>query len=290
MTAPTALPTPPPSGCSESAPGSSLPFIHPHISIFTCERKGRLVRPSVALKEGETVLIDAPYALVPGLRADGPPYVLCSRHGCQRRLPSGSGEREISCDNACMEEVMWCSEDCRALDRTRHGLECGWLRRCARTIQETHGGSDFLLVWMIARMLINREMAEKLHQPVFQDQQLGQATNPQTHLERRGWDAVWNLEGTARFFANETVAHWRDLVDSYLSPAVFGLAFPAEDIVELICKVETNSFGLYPGITGRLTATTSRGDYYGGGVWPTAAMFNHACCPNVSDFFTGRVC
>jgi len=73
------------------------------------------------------------------------------------------------------------------------------------------------------------------------------------------------------------------MTSNYICNGILPLKYPMDEIVNLICKIELNSFGLYPGVTGQypVVSTEGRGDYYGGGVYPTAAMFNHSCCPNV---------
>lgn len=193
----------------------------------------------------------------------------------------------VSCPERCIEEVAWCNDRCREQDAVRHGKECRWLRETAAEIREGHGDSDFGLVWLIARILIARSVEDETpHQkppettPPDQDN-----LKVDSHFGRRGWEAVWNLEGSPDAFPSARIAHWRDLTRRFLCHGSLGVGYHEDEILSLICKVETNSFGLYPGVTGVYPPPHShatRGEYYGAGVYPTAAMFNHACCPNVS--------
>jgi hypothetical protein len=157
-------------------------------------------------------------------------------------------------------------------------------------------------MWLIIRILINRHLKnERSHDMVLPQSESdpidrrvedvphnsNQPHQPMkwlgSHFNRRGWESVWNLEGDPTFFSPEKVKHWRTMTSNYICNGILPLKYPMDEIVNLICKIELNSFGLYPGVTGQypVVSTEGRGDYYGGGVYPTAAMFNHSCCPNV---------
>lgn len=272
---------------SESKDVESAPYVHPGLAVGVDPAKGRQVTPTTLLKDGEVLMIDKPYALVPAMLTDQPPFQICSRHDCNRRLLPGP-ENSVRCLQGCIAEAVWCDEECRAWDNKRHTIECAWLKRFADQIRQTHGDCEFGLLWMIARILIARNMEQQQHirDPSTETSPtLTQANNiSSSHFGRRGWDAVWNLEGHIGAFSTERIYHWRQFVRNYLATDSLGLDVDTEEIVNLICKVETNSFGLYPGVTGEypVTSFVSRGEYYGGGIYPTAAMFNHSCCPNVS--------
>ncbi|KAH8647641.1 hypothetical protein BX600DRAFT_442999 [Xylariales sp. PMI_506] len=297
----------------------SAPYVHPSLSVVLDDpAKGRQVTCISPIRDGEVLLVDAPYALVPAMAMDEPPFYLCSRHECSRRIPKSplialtvapkrtaavmaaattAADAVVWClEEGCPAEVTWCSEECRAQDHRRHQMECPWLRSCGPEIRNLHGDSDFGLLWLIARILINkylelawREQPISLASPGTSDtldQRSDIAPLSVSHFERKGWDAVWNLDGTVATFPTELVERWRGFAERYLTPTgPLGTAGDvADSVVSLICKVETNSFGLYPGVTGEypVVSLVSRGQYYGGGIYPTAAMFNHACCPNVT--------
>lgn len=273
-----------------------LPYIHPDLTIKESPTKGRLVSTTSPVARGDILLFDGPNALVPAMLVDDPPFLICSRHGCHQRMPNGAKRMQsppIGCMNRCLAEVVWCSTECRSLDTARHQLECFWLKKTARQICDAYGDSEFVLMWLIVRILIVRytheEQATTISNeadPVSEGEPAKQPSKwDGSHFSWRGWDAVWNLEGDPAFFSPGKVQHWRTMTNNYIRNGILPLKYDADDIVKLICKVETNSFGLYPGVTGQFPVNWSvdRGDYYGGGIYPTAAMFNHSCCPNVSD-------
>jgi hypothetical protein len=56
-------------------------------------------------------------------------------------------------------------------------------------------------------------------------------------------------------------------------------------VLHLICQEEANSFGLYPRETGHFplpNPPVDRGEQFAAAVYPTAAIANHSCLPNVS--------
>ena len=282
--------TPDSTHASECHPEEFEPYVHQGLAIGVDPAKGRWVTPKRSLRDGEVLLIDAPYALVPAMLTDEPPFQFCSRHDCNRRFLPGC-ERSVSCLRRCIAEVVWCDEECRARDEKRHAMECAWLKLLSAEIRSKLGDSDFGLLWLIARILITRRIKQQQQRSTHVASTepgltTGQVDDPSTsHFERKGWDAVWNLAGHAGAFSVEQVGRWRRFVRTYLAVGLLGLdGVDTDEVVNLICKVETNSFGLYPGVTGEypVTSFVSRGGYYGGGIYPTAAMFNHSCCPNVS--------
>ena len=282
---------------STQAPESHIdepePYVHQGLTIGVDPAKGRWVTPTTPLRDGEVLLIDEPYALVPAMLADEPPFQFCSRHDCNRRFPPQS-TKSVGCLRGCIAEVAWCDEECRALDGKRHSMECAWLKQLSAEIRATNGDSDFGLLWLIARILIARHIEQQRRIEIASAKPSSKVVHADdissSHFGRRGWDAVWNLAGHAGSFSPELVGRWKWFVRTYLPADLLGLdSVDIEEVVDLICKVETNSFGLYPGVTGEypVTSFVSRGGYYGGGIYPTAAMFNHSCCPNVSLIIAG---
>lgn len=261
--------------------GGATAYLHPNLAVEVDAVKGRKVVASQPILEREVVIVDTPYALVPAMEQDEPPFVPCSNSDCNRRIPRMS-ESRIHCEKKCAVEVSWCSSECRSRDSRRHDMECSWLKELSPQIRATYGDSDFGLLWLIARIVISKQIAGERAD--------SQTTNAMSedHFDRKGWAAVWNLEGDVHAFLDERVAYWTQLAETYLQSSLLGARLSADETVNLICKVELNSFGLYPGVTGEypVESFVSRGEYYGGGVYPTAAMFNHACCPNVREKWT----
>lgn len=265
---------PHPSG-SLTLRGGATAYLHPNLTVDVDELKGRQVIASQIINRGEVMIVDTPYALVPGMEPDEPPFHLCSNSDCNRRIPRIDKSR-VHCLQNCAAEVAWCNQECRFRDSIRHGMECSWLKYLSPQIR-AFGDFDFGLLWLIARIIIAKQRNGD-----------GEANDSsgipsRDHFQRTGWDAVWNLEGGTDAFPRDRIAYWTHLTETYLGSSLLGARLTTQETVDLICKVELNSFGLYPGVTGEypVESFVSRGEYYGGGIYPTAAMFNHACCPNV---------
>lgn len=251
-------------------PPSTSRFIHPRLTVGFSPSAGRMVASTGSVKAGDVLMIDQPYALVPAMAPDQPLFAICSSHTCNRRIPSES--EMVYCAHGCVEEVAWCNEECRLRDERFHAAECSWLREMAGGMRAEYDDADFGVIWLIARCLIRKQL----------EYDGKQVANHVSHFDRRGWNAVWNLDGP---IPSAKEKHWETIFDKYFTAMAKGLAGSVKEAMDLLWKVENNSFGLYPGTTGEypVASFVSRGEYYGGGVWPTAAMFNHSCCPNVRN-------
>lgn len=266
--------------------------VHPALTVSRSATKGRLVVAASIIEPHTTLMIDLPYALVPAPLAHDPPFCLCSHDRCHRRW-SASNHFTIACPQRCAPELVWCSDDCRAQDASRHEPECAWLRSGGRKARQKHGEFGFELLWLLARIFIRKHCDEawagknpgdRVQHPDATDDAVDSLADAASHFDRRGWDSVWHLAGSPESFPAKDVRGWRDLATNYLIDQLPGVACTVDQAVGLVCRIETNSFGLYPGVTGDFPVMNrnGRGEYYGSGLYPTAAMFNHACCPNVS--------
>ncbi|KXJ85326.1 hypothetical protein Micbo1qcDRAFT_237521 [Microdochium bolleyi] len=268
---------------------AEAPTIHPALAVRRSATKGRMVVAASAIEPRTTLMVDLPYALVPAPRAHDPPFSFCSRDRCHRRLPLPS-QTAVTCPQRCAPEVVWCSQDCRAQDTARHQPECAWLRSGGCTVRQKHGEFGFELLWLLAKMFIRKHCDGSLTTTTATtttrdaDADADADADTTSHFNHRGWDSVWDLAGSPASFPDQDVRGWRDLARAHLVDKIPGVACTLDQAVGLVCRIETNSFGLYPGVTGEfpITQRQGRGEYYGSGLYPTAAMFNHACCPNVS--------
>ena len=215
-------------------------------------------------------------------------------------------KQPVPCSKHCAREILWCSDNCRSKDARRHLSECAWLRTCGAQVQAEESIVEFELLWLLVKIFIRKQLDEQTsthgklqHSAEEQRKQKDAVTiqsdeppmTPQSHFEQRGWDSVWDLAGSPDGFPAEDVARWRKMADIYLVGQIPDVECTTNQAMGLICRLETNSFGLYPGVTGiyPITSREGRGDYYGSGLYPTAAMFNHACCPNVSLPLVSRI-
>ncbi|KAF4454446.1 hypothetical protein F53441_3073 [Fusarium austroafricanum] len=234
--------------------------------------KGRLLRATGPIREGTVLLVDTPYAIVPSVTSHEP--LICSNLSCSRRVQQNG--RAVRCEQACLDDVVWCSIACRATDRVRHDFECSWLKKHADALRRKEGEYNFATVWHVVRLLATWNV--ELHS----GHAIAQHRYPWEAHFLRGWKAVDMCCAYLDSWPEAQVAHWKRLVNEYMSDAS-GLPclLSAEQMLLLLCKEETNTFGLYPRVTGS-HSVSDRGESYGMALYPRAAQFNHSCLPNVA--------
>lgn len=257
--------------------------VHPHLLETTDPLKGRQFRASHLITKGTILLIDPPYAILPVV--DNPAAndtLICSNPSCNRPSPCNSSGR-CSCPNACVPDVAWCSTSCQDADQFRHVFECTWLKRYARSIRSKWGEYTFGMLWVIVRLLATRHCEISSHHRHHRRRQ--QQEQDQQDQQPKRWAGIDSLCGSTHTWPHAQVRTWTILVKKYLqnSPTLpHGLT--PERILHLICQEEANSFGLYPRETGLLPIPDpplDRGEQFGAAVYPTAAIANHSCSPNV---------
>ncbi|KAE8363808.1 hypothetical protein BDV27DRAFT_165220 [Aspergillus caelatus] len=255
-------------------------WIHPRLIQSVDPIKGRQLRVSQPIRKGELLLVDLPYALIPVV--DCPEQsedIRCSNPACHRRV-ARTVER-VSCPNRCSADVVWCNPSCRDADNIRHQFECTWLKKYATSIRSKWGEYDFGMLWLIVRILANRHV-EFRNTP--SSDKTGSVSSNLGSFET-GWNAIRSFCGSQETWAHSQVRHWTMLVKKYLgSSDSLPHGMSSSDVLDLICQEEANSFGLYPRETGAFPLpelAVDRGEQFGAGVYPTAALANHSCSPNI---------
>lgn len=241
-------------------------YIHSYLHQSHDPKKGRQLLVSASVKKGTVLIADAPYALVP-IRE--PPKeddddsswsdeaVLCSNVLCRRRVPriiAGGEQVRVHCPNNCLEDVVWCNTDCRTIDKKRHAIECPWLKKYSAEIRRVHGEEDFTLLWLTMRLLAARYLEtyppSKWGSTDNERQGEGAEGLPWETRFKRGWESIECMRSNRGRWTETRIRHWEGLLKKYLSdPEQPGL-LSAEEILTLICKKETNTFGLYEFSTG----------------------------------------
>lgn len=315
---PTPVPTKPPGSLGEPEgplnPQDAGFFVHPHLTPDNDPHKGRMLRSSGLIPTGTVVLVDTSYAIVPIPSAipdtnggtPSAPSLVCSNLACSRRTNPASSKRVI-CSRKCDKDVVWCDEGCRAADRIRHDFECQWLRQQGAVMRQKETNYDFITLWHVVRLLAGwyREVRTAgatwpttsstptdITNPADTDtqgrSQRGTAVAGDTRFSWN-WEAVLQCCDFLESWPASQAEHWGRLAQTYMmDKAVLPCPLSFEQMVSLICKEETNTFGLYPKATGTSTTASSdgpaqsRGETYGVSLYPRAAMFNHSCRPNVS--------
>lgn len=139
------------------------------------------------------------------------------------------------------------------------------------------------MLWIVIRMLAGRDLELNI-KSTNPDSQQDTLDLPWSHRFKRGWDAgIDGLLGNRERWPRERLQHWADLVERYLSDEDQPGLLSADDLLTLICKEETNTFGLYAVDTGPLETQQERGPPYGLACYPRATNCNHSCLPNVSS-------
>ncbi|CAG8231621.1 unnamed protein product [Penicillium salamii] len=252
--------------------GITPDWIHPHLIQSTDPIKGRQFRVSGPIPKGACLLVDRPYAIIPV--DENPDNLICSYPACNR--PACNPERN-PCPNACLPDVIWCSSTCRVADQVRHGVECTWLKRYAGPIRSKWSEYDFGMLWVIVRLLAMRH--SQMHK-------LSAASGGASVQQlEHGWDGIDSLCGSSDTWSHDKVRLWSTLVKKYLrSSSAFPHDMGIDRVLHLICQEEANSFGLYPRETGHFPVPkppVDRGEQYAAAVYPTAAIANHSCSPNI---------
>ncbi|KAF5024415.1 hypothetical protein F66182_3501 [Fusarium sp. NRRL 66182] len=250
-------------------------YVHPHLVPDQDPCKGRLLRATGPIREGTVLLVDTPYAIVPSVTSDNE-ALICSNLLCSRRVPQNG--RAVSCPRGCLREVVWCNIACQATDMLRHDFECSWLNTYGSQMRRKESEYNFATLWHVVRLLATWNA--ELHS----GHAITQRRYPWETRFLRGWRAVDMCCAYLDSWPEPQITHWKRLVDEYLSdtsvlPCMLN---PAETLL-LLCKEETNTFGLYPRVTGSQSLSdrsVSRGESYGLALYPRAAQFNHSCSPN----------
>lgn len=247
--------------------------VHPHLKPDNDPSKGRMLRSTTCIPAGTVILVDSPYAIVPTRTSDAA-QVICSNLACSRRVMPDT--KTVTCPRKCDRDVIWCDMSCRAADQSRHDYECLWLREKGHTARQTESPYDFATLWHVVRLLAGWSKEVRA---------TGNRCQQTTGEFDSGWAAVLMCCDYLDSWPKSQVEHWERLTRAYMDDkSVLPCPLSADQMLSLICKEETNTFGLYPRATGTPVddGSVTRGESYGLGLYPRAAMFNHSCQPNVS--------
>ncbi|KAL4733925.1 S-adenosyl-L-methionine-dependent methyltransferase [Aspergillus similis] len=238
-------------------------YIHPSVVQDYDPRKGRLVRVAAPVPAGTVIMADAPYALVPAV----PP-------GATMRL-SAAICSVVGGYRATRPHVSV------AAGQALHDFECAWLKKHGNQIRQEESEDELAMLWVIMRMLAGRLIESDLRRRLTTGEE---DASPYLWSGRfkRGFQVMEAMRGNQEAWPDEKIARWRDLIQKYLHDQRSDLA-DDEELLSLICKEESNSFGLYRGATGLPDSLQAqqRGAQYGLACYPRETLCNHSCVPNL---------
>lgn len=260
-------------------------YIHPQLGIGHEPVKGRLLCALSAIPAGTVLMADVPFGLVPTTKQSKTRTnpITCSSLFC-RKL--GADIPGVRCPNACTPDVVWCNDNCRIQDQARHDIECAWLKQNATTIRQEESEEVFAMLWIVVRLIAGR-LLENANANTISSSKKASRTNSFSWQNRflRGWDSVKNCSGNHGSWPSDRIQPWMRLVQDYFSDDISdSFQMTREEILALMCREETNSFGLHRDATGNFRPSNSaepRDEPYAAGLFPRALNFNHSCAPNV---------
>lgn len=260
-----------PSTPTTNRPDSDF-HVHPHLTSAIDPIKGRFLRTLRSIRAGTVVLRDTPYAIVPLPTQND--SLICSNLTCSRRTAVNG--TILRCSRNCDVDVVWCNSHCRLADSKRHEYECQWLKTQGQVCRRDESQYDFVTLWHVVRLLAGWSLEVR-----------SKTLNCKFNRDERfkwDWEAVLMCCDYLESWPEAQLQHWKRLAEVYMMdtlilPCPLNLA----EMVSLICKEETNTFGLYPNVTGVMNEPVARGESYGLSLYPRAAQFNHSCQPNVSN-------
>lgn len=265
-------------------------FVHPHLDVRYQPEKGRHIVANNRITAGTLLFATKPYAVAPATEPRKGEYFICTNFRCGKKIPKAV---TIALSCVCLQEVVWCDDHCRDEDRDRHRPECAWLDRFAKDIRSKHGVYDFDTLWLITRALTRRQVELKTVDATAPDTPpsatVAETSEHTSEFLPNTWDSIVALLENRAKISPEKMAHWVLLVDTYLKGTEAAGSMSTDELIGLMCKEETNSFGMYPranGIPSYPGGQKDRGIAYGLAWYTRSSFFNHSCVPNVSpDFY-----
>jgi len=212
------------------------------LSLRKNNNKGRYVAAERDVKIGEVILVSPPYAAV--VQEKKIQYVCDS---CFKAF-----DEPLSLHCPLCSRVFYCSSTCQHNAEDKHTLECPAFKQLDTTLFD---GYTFSIIKLIIRLLNYRAQEIKENNSVSSD--------------KVTFKHVSKLVSNTSQFPLEKVDVRNKAIDYILSVISPEIAVSKDEITELWCKEECNSFGLW----------RPRGE--GLGLYPMASFFNHSCLPNV---------
>jgi len=226
----------------------------PHLRIETREGRGRCVVASEPIARGTVVLTCATAAALPELRAAD----ICSER-CSMCFGRPEGRRLLRCPRCAL--AAYCTADCQRADWADHRAECPFLRTLGR-----HVPAEACVALLLGRVVRGTHLGTHPRA----DGEGAVIATPLMH-SRADVRALRGTGGTPSALALQVLALARQHL---LPPSVTD-----DEALAYLAAFEANNF----------SPTDAHLEPVGFGVYPAAALLNHACRPTctISYVFAG---
>lgn len=248
--------------------------------------KGTGTASRINLEAGTLTFIDTPYALVPTVTLGSDIHPLCSRLQCSRKVVQST--ITTKCVHDCSPDVVWCNSQCRDLGKAEHEFECPWLKAHAKSIRQEIIEEDFYILWLIVRILAQR------HLELSKAEASIDAASKIDESFASDWNIFDRLRSNQDLLQPLKLQSWRRLIEKYLvgKHTMLAHSLDAEQMLILMCRVETNHYDLWPNLIGiwPIPSKAERGEScYAYAMYLRAPFLNHSCIPNVRSYFASWV-
>ena len=241
---------------TSTATASKIDFDDFPVEIVNSDQKGRCAFASRDIKAGELVLRARPYVLIPDSE---------SKHRICYSCMTIRSDASLITMCPCCDYVGYCSKACQDDDLDRHRHECSLFKLADEKLgQLSSYAKDYTRLLIRA---LERRQREKQGLPVPNDGLL--------------FEHVSNLCSNMESFSAERLSEFhqvagilRGVFENQHGSVVHGDL--DRFLLELICKEECNSFGLYT-----FKRVGEPRSSYGLALYPMAVYFNHSCAPNI---------
>lgn len=290
------LPSPPQDRFVDAIDGCSYP-----VSVVTTELKGRCFVAKRDIMEGELVLQSRPYAVIPDQDTKDRMCARCM--SVQKNHDVINASIKVTPCPTC-NQIWYCCQVCREEDEPNHSQECSFLLNLFSSpaiSQFDNYTIDYL--WLLMRVLIRRRLERKApsNDGLFFDDVWRLCSNKESFSVKKQTefnsvarillDFVHSLPSDDFESQPQHIKATHDTTtastavlstqDSTLDPPTSMQNI--DTLVQLICKEECNSFGLYTFLTNKVSKQA-----YGLALYPLAVFFNHSCNPNTIHTTVGR--
>lgn len=223
--------------------------------VYTPER-GRFMIATQDLKAGDPVVRSFPYC-----------SAICDdvkEFCCQYCFKEQAAQR-VALPIACKcQQVWYCSEECKEMDRVQHEIECNTMDVFFQNVH-WEDPANRTEVKLLCRTLSRRAL------------ELRKVTLPPKHFyvgELIKFDDYFRLIHSRKNYSESLLASLKGIVDYVKSISPWLEDIDEEKMLDVVLKTRNNMFNIFKSSSISL----------GWGVYVEASLFNHSCQPNTCLF------